>query len=412
MNQSNQKSLQKPQFLVYPKRKAVTQTEAMLYIRVTFQFVTIDKSLGLKIPFKQWEDATTPLASSPFHQIKLEQSVEEHKQKIMGSFFLLSQNGAEPTLREIMDMAFPDKEKQTFSFFSVFEDQILKKERKLTKAGQRSNIGKYRSCLNHLRAFVKQEFNINQISFNRINEGFIDDFENYLRTTGGNGHNSTMKMLQIFKKIYLIGVNNRWTSRNAFAGKKLTMKDVDIQVLTDSELQKLIEYLPEKAYLNKTKGLFLFTIYSGIGYIDVQYLKRKHIELNPNSGQYLIRKRREKTGIEFMVPLFNPLKALLNQWIPNWENLAAETTLAPKISNQKYNEYLKELIALVGIDKRVTTHIGRHTFATTVALENGVPIESVSKMLGHSKMSQTQKYAKVTALKIERETKGLFELLK
>jgi site-specific recombinase XerD len=113
-----------------------------------------------------------------------------------------------------------------------------------------------------------------------------------------------------------------------------------------------------------------------------------------------------------MVPLFGPLEEQLNKWCPNWKDLDPENYIAPKISNQKYNEYLKELIALVGINKRVTSHIGRHTFATTVALENGVGIESVSKMLGHSKIAQTQKYAKVTTLKIERETRGLFEKLK
>ncbi len=116
--------------------------------------------------------------------------------------------------------------------------------------------------------------------------------------------------------------------------------------------------------------------------------------------------------MEFIIPLFHPAQVLLDKWLPGWESLAPETAMAPKISNQKFNIYLKEVFAFLNIRKRITTHVGRHTFATTVALENGVPIESVSKMLGHSKISQTQKYAKVTTLKIERETKELFNLLK
>jgi site-specific recombinase XerD len=253
---------------------------------------------------------------------------------------------------------------------------------------------------------------INDVSFNRINEQLIDNFEFYLKTKGGNGHNSSMKLLQIFRKIYKIGLNNRWTSRNAFADKKITFKDTEIEVLNETEIDLLKNYEPTKTYLQKTKDLFLFSIYSGLAYIDLQHIQFKHIEITSSAGNYIIRKKRVKTGIEYMVPLFGPLESLLNKWHANWQSLAPETFICPKISNQKYNDYLKELMALVGIDKRVTTHIGRHTFATTIALENGVGIESVSKMLGHSKIAQTQKYAKVTSLKIERETRGLFEKLK
>ena len=102
---------------------------------------------------------------------------------------------------------------------------------------------------------------------------------------------------------------------------------------------------------------------------------------------------------------------LLDQWQSDWLNFSSETLLSPKISNQKFNQHLKELFAVLSIQKKITPHVGRHTLATTLALENGVPIESVSKMVGHSKISQTQRYARVTSLKIERETKVLNEKL-
>jgi len=218
-------------------------------------------------------------------------------------------------------------------------------------------------------------------------------------------------MLQIFKKIYRIAVDNRWTNHNAFAGKKLSYKDVDIEVLNFEEIQHLKNATLQKTYLNKTRELFLFCIHTGMAYTDLQNLKRQHIEYNPVSGHYLIRKKREKTGVEFIVPLFPPAKILLDQWQSGWLDFSPEKSLAPKISNQKFNQYLKELFAVLLIYKKITTHVGRHTFATTLALENGVPIESVSKMVGHTKIAQTQRYARVTSIKIERETKLLFEKL-
>ena len=402
----------KPKFMLYPKCKKGQKTLATLYLRTHYQFSTFDKSLGIKVNKNEWHFKQHEID----HHLQLNPSIKtvfsECKEKIMGAFYVLSQNQSEPTLREVIDLAFGNENKKTYSVLSVFESYISEMRKRNLLKSQQSNIIKYNSCFNHLRGFLRTEMKINDVSFNRINEQLIDNFEFYLKTKGGNGHNSSMKLLQIFRKIYKIGLNNRWTSRNAFADKKITFKDTEIEVLNEPEIDLLKNYEPTKTYLQKTKDLFLFSIYSGLAYIDLQHIQFKHIEITSSAGNYIIRKKRVKTGIEYMVPLFGPLESLLNKWHANWQSLAPETFICPKISNQKYNDYLKELMALVGIDKRVTTHIGRHTFATTIALENGVGIESVSKMLGHSKIAQTQKYAKVTSLKIERETRGLFEKLK
>ena len=368
--------------------------------------------MGIKIPFELWDKQNHCINDNPYHQKQVEVTCCELKEKIMGSFYLLSQNTATPTLREVMDLAFVENEKKSYSLFGVFSSLILRMEKQNTLKRQQSNTLKHATCMRHLKAFVKAHLNISDISFNRINRSFIDEFEMYLKTECGNGHNSTMKLLQIFKKVYRRAVDNRWTSHNVFAGKRLTYKDVDIEVLTDAEITALKEINLQKPYLDKTRQLFLFCIHTGLAYTDMQHLQRKHIEFSPASGQHIIRKKREKTEVEFILPLFHPARNLLNIWLPNWEESAAETLLAPRISNQKFNAYLKELFALLSIQKKISSHSGRHSFATTLALENGVPIESVSKMLGHSKISQTQKYAKVTTLKIERETRELFNLLK
>ena len=159
------------------------------------------------------------------------------------------------------------------------------------------------------------------------------------------------------------------------------------------------------------RDCFVFSCYTGLAYIDIFTLQRKHIEFNPSSNQYFIKKKRTKTGIESIIPLFKPAVTVLDKHIPQWRECHPDTTLLPVISNQKYNLYLKEVAAFCGLDKVLTTHVARHTFATTVTLENGVSIESVSKMLGHSKLGQTQHYAKVTEIKIEKDTRNLYNLL-
>jgi site-specific recombinase XerD len=265
--------------------------------------------------------------------------------------------------------------------------------------------------MRHLQAFVLQEFKVNDISFNRINRSFIKDFEMYLKNNCANGHNSAMKLLQILKKVYRIAVDNRWTSGNAFNGKHLSYKDVDIEVLTDTEIEALKQLEIQQGYLVKTRDILLFCIYTGQAYVDMQSVQRRHLVYNPETREYLIKKKREKTGVEYMLPLFHPARRQLGKWNTAWESAAPDTFLVPRISNQKFNNYIKELMALAGIQKKLASHSFRHTFATTITLENGVPIESVSRMMGHSKISETQRYGKVTAIKIERETKALFEKL-
>ncbi len=410
-NLNKQSNSAAPQFMVYPKRKSSGDEQADMYLQFYFQLNKVSKSLGLRINFKQWDTETHSIKGQPLHNQLLQQKVDEYTQKTMGAFYMLTQNGGEVTLREIIDAAFGKGGGKIYSLFSVFEDVIMKMEKLKRPEQSGANLLKHRTCLKHLKDFVKQRYQVNDIPFTRINRLFIDDFEHHLRTDAANGHNSANKMLQIFKKVYRIAVDNRWTAHNAFAGKRLSYKDPDIEFLTASEIQQLREVDIQKEYLRKARDLFTFCIFTGVAYIDLQHLRRRHIETGGNGTSFIIRKKREKTGVEFMLPLFQPARQLLDQWNPDWENAARDTFLVPRISNQKFNNYLKEVIALAGIQKHISTHSGRHTFCTSVTLENGIGMESVSKMVGHSKIQQTQKYARVTAVKLERETKGLSEML-
>jgi site-specific recombinase XerD len=174
----------------------------------------------------------------------------------------------------------------------------------------------------------------------------------------------------------------------------------EIKVLKDQEIST--------ERLNMVRDFFIFGCYSGLAYIDLKNLRRCHLEYNSTNDVYFIKKKREKTNQPFIIPLFKPARDVLDKRARGWQQMPGDTILLSVISNQKYNLYLKEIAALCGIQKNLTTHLARHTFATTIALENGVSLESTSKMLGHSKISQTQKYAKVTEMKIAKETSNLY----
>lgn len=213
--------------------------------------------------------------------------------------------------------------------------------------------------------------------------------------------------MQIFKKIYRIAVDNRWTALNAFAGKRISFKDVEMPYLTNEEIDILINHEFKSCRLAIVRDLFVFCCYTGLAYIDLKTLQRKHFEFSPVSKQFFIKKKRQKTNQPFIIPLFPVAKRIIEKNLGRLENLRSEDFFF-SYPNQKYNNYLKEVAAHCGIEKSLTSYMARHSFATSIALENGVSLESTSKMLGHSKISQTQKYAKVTEIKIEKEPVNYF----
>lgn len=382
-----------------------------MYIQFCYQLGKIDKSLGIRIDVKQWDPVNHVVIGQPLHNQLLAQKIEEYKLKVMGAYYMLIKNGGEITLREIVDAAFEKDGGKVYSLFSVFDDFILKMERLAGKDQSRANLQKHKSCLKHLRDFVRSKHRSADVTFSRINRQFIDDFEHYLKTDGCNGHNSANKMLQIFKKVYRIAVDNRWTANNAFSGRRLTYKKVAKPYLTSDEIDCLRAHEFASKRLAAVRDCFIFSCFTGLAYIDILTLRRRHIEYNRSNEQYFIRKNRAKTGVESIIPLFKPASEILELYTPGWKKSTTNTPLLPVISNQRYNSYLKEVAEICGIEKLLTSHVARHSFATTITLENGVSIESVSKMLGHAKLSQTQEYAKVTEIKIEKDTKELFKRL-
>jgi hypothetical protein len=168
--------------MLYPKSKKGQKTLATLYLRTHYQFSTFDKSLGIKVDKKDWNYKQKEIENHLHNHPNIKSSVAECKEKIMGAFYVLSQNQSEPTLREVIDLAFGHENKKTYSVLSVFESHIADMKKRNTLKSQQSNIIKYNSCCNHLRSFLRTEMKINDVSFNRINEQLIDNFEFYLKT--------------------------------------------------------------------------------------------------------------------------------------------------------------------------------------------------------------------------------------
>jgi integrase len=197
-----------------------------------------------------------------------------------------------------------------------------------------------------------------------------------------------------------------WLDKNPFLHFKVRHIDPQVPHLTADELKLIEDKEISIERLSIIRDMFIFSCYTGFAYVDVADLTADHIKIGPDGKKWLI-KCRQKTGISEGVPLLPPTLQIIKRY-ENYPKLNDKNKLLPIPSNQKVNAYLKELGDICGIQTQITFHIARHTFASTVTLENGVPLDSVSKMLGHRSIKTTQIYAKVSDKKISDDTKILF----
>lgn len=273
----------------------------------------------------------------------------------------------------------------------------------------------YFTTQKYVQKFLKVKFSLSDISLADLNYKFITDFEYFLRTHQPIDHhrpianNGVMKHIERLRKMINLAVRMEWLDKDPFAKYKQKFEKVSRGFLTQEELVRIEDLDPKIPRLRAVRDLFVFSCYSGLAYIDVVQLTTQNLTRGIDGEQWLITCR-QKTKNPVRIPLLPKALEIIQGYNAHPRAVAAGK-LFPFISNQKLNSYLKEIADLCGIEKNMTFHLARHTFATTVTLTNGVPIESVSKMLGHSKITTTQIYAKVIERKLSEDMRILREKL-
>jgi len=247
----------------------------------------------------------------------------------------------------------------------------------------------------------------------QLDYNFILKFEKYLRSYVPTDHqkqmgnNTVMKHIERFRKMITLAYKQEWIVRDPFINFQSKFEKVERGFLTEKELLTIEEKQFSIERLELVKDLFIFSCYTGLSYIDVMNLTKDHINIGIDGNLWIITQRR-KTDNMVRVPILPAVDTLIKKY-EHHPRAQQRGTLLPNMSNQKLNAYLKEIADLCHIKKNLTFHLARHTFATTVTLSNGVPIETVSKLLGHSRISTTQIYAKVIERKVSDDMQVLRE---
>lgn len=380
----------------YLKRLNASKTgEAPIYLRITVNKQVAAVSLQGSVQPELWNQAKERSKGKDKSAIELNNYINSAKAKITTMYRELELDGKHITAQLLKDMYLGNHkdEEKSKTLVEVHSDHNERCRKLLGVEYSQSTIYKFDTSLKYLKEFMSVEMQIEDIPLKGINEDFIRKYELYLKTEKGCQNNSAIKHLKIFKKIIRIALVNDWLQKDPFAPIKFRQDEVHTEFLTMAELEMLInKEIPTKR-LSQIRDVFVFCSFTGLAFVDVKNLREEHI-IRSNGDEMWIRKSREKTNNMCNIPLLNITKMLLEKYKDDKE-CQLRGQLLPVPTNQKYNAYLKEVANICGIDKRLTSHCSRHTFATSVTLANKVTMENVAKMLGHSSTRMTQHYAKV-----------------
>jgi integrase len=299
-----------------------------------------------------------------------------------------------------------DNRKMILEVFQGHNDQIAALVPQEYSPG---TLDLFKRTLNHTRSFIQWKYREEDIDIRKLNYEFISEYAFWLKSVRKCQHNSAMKYLTYFKKTVLLCVKYGWLKSAPFAGYNLNRREVEKPYLTEDELERVATKVLRSARLSNVRDIFVFCCYTGLAYIDAKQLKRSELIKRFDGEQWIV-KNRQKTESASWIPLLPAALHILKKYEDD-PQCQIRNVVLPVLTNQKMNEYLKEIAERCDIDKLLIFHVARHTFATTVTLGNGVPMGTVSKMLGHKNLRQTQHYAKIVDAKIAYDMKQLKEKL-
>jgi site-specific recombinase XerD len=387
--------------LFYGSIARTTQNKLLpIYMRVTINGERFETSSHRYLESNKWSAAAGKAKGNTDEVRSINNYLDMLKQKAYNFQKELIQEGRPVNIENFKDkwLGKSNKPVMLIEIFQQHNDQVVELIGKDFAPG---TVERYKTSLSHTRSFMQWKYKISDIDIRKLNYEFISGYEFWLKSVRRCNHNSTMKYLANFKKIVILCLKNGWLSKDPFVGFKLSKKEVVREFLTKEEMQLILSKQFVSERIGQVRDIFLFSCYTGLAYADVKKLKRSEI-ITGVDGEKWVFTSRQKTNTASRIPLLSQALQIIEKYTDHPQCDAADRLL-PVLSNQKMNAYLKEIADVCGITKQLTYHIARHTFATTVTLSNGVPIESVSKMLGHKNIRTTQHYAKILDKKLSED---------
>jgi site-specific recombinase XerD len=382
------------------KTKINKQGNCPIRCRITFNEGRHEFATGLLINPNTWYSKLQQTKPPNEENTYVNSQLSLIKNKINQAFLFLQMKGSDFDVTDLYLIYKGEKPKKEKGILEVYSEYNNKIKKLIGKDIELVTYNKYLESYNHLKDFVRFKFNSADLKLKDVKSNFLDDYDYYLKTQKGKNkqglsQSTINKAIQRFRKTLKFSISEGYLEKDPFIMHTAKVVKKNIIFLTHEELLQLENHQFKTDRIQTIKELFLFCCYTGLAFKEMSLLKKSDVITGFDGNLWIVVKR-SKTNRDYKVPLLPIAQKVLQIYNDDTSEL-----VFPKISNQKFNEYLKEIANIIGISKNLTHHIARKTFASTVLLYNDIPMEIVSELLGHSKLSTTQEhYAKVVNSKL------------
>ena len=372
-----------------------------IYMQITANRKTTKRAIGYEISEKEWDNAKEQAK----HNHAVNTRINSLKSRLTDIQYNLQKNPQNLSVSQIADKLF-DKESIDIKLVEYFE--IYRNDSLITNKIGKGTYHHYNTCLKYIKEYVMEDYNTTDIEIKQLDYRFIEGYHKFLSLKGLEPNTIISNHHKKLKTVLISASKMGYINQNPYAMFKMKITPNLREFLSMEELNQIIEYdFSQNLSLDKVKDLFVFACFTGMRFSDIQDLRTEQIRRNEDNS--FIYREQNKTGESINIPLTPQANLIINKYRDTQESIILNRVF-PKISNQKINEYLKVIADLIGIKKKFTFHIARHTCATLL-LNNGVPLDFVSKLLGHNSTRTTQLYAKMQNKTLENSVLQAFQNL-
>ncbi|WP_304511385.1 site-specific integrase [Duncaniella muris] len=395
--------------LFYKKSRLLKSGEAAIYMRISCNGTRMEFPTGKSIEPNLWSQTKEKAKGNSKKALDLNEYIDDASIRLFKLFQEMQEDGSVVTARELYNRFFnigPHKKVERM-IIGTFHEHNQECRALMGRDFELGTIKKYETVTRLLQRYIKKKYEAEDLPLTSLDRDFIHGFEMYLKIDREQQQNTVARYMKAVKKITNRALANEWITKNPFAGIKVKTVQTDPTFLSLHELHLIYEH-PFTGALDVVRDMFIMAAFTGLAFIDISNLRKEHV-VTDDDGNMWIRKPRQKTEVVQNIPLLDIPKAILKKYEGN-KKAEKKGTLLPVPCNQVMNRYLKEIGTLCGIEKILTTHVARHTYAT-VTLSQGVRIENVSKMLGHTSIKMTQHYARVLDSSILEDMQNIREAM-
>ena len=385
-------------FSLRRKRESV-DSKSSIYVRFTYKYRRVELSTGIFIPQDHWDESKQHIKEKIPGVRVLNDRLDKMKIEIQDIFNQLRSSTEVFDVTDIKNKFLNSVESKGVLFvFDYYLNSILSK---LNKGYSMETYKHYKSSRKRLDEFISTHYLKSDIPVHSIDYKFLDSFDIFIKKDFNNQQNTAWNYHKHLRRVLNLAVSMDYIDKNPYSKFKVGLDETHREILSMEELKRLEDKNIDIERLSVVRDIFVFACYTGLSFSDIAKLSRIHLKQGADGKEWIIIDR-TKTNNRCRIPILPKAKEILKRY-EDYPKTAFKDVLLPVLTNQKMNSYLKELGDICGISKSITMHIARHTFATSVTLGNGVPIETVSKILGHTSLKTTQIYAKILDKKISED---------